>query len=76
MKHTCGHDAPEPRNMGRGQARQKRLAQYFARPCLNCKLAAIRATADTLTDTKANPLTQDQRDAYYNKRMQRIKYDY
>ena len=30
MTFTCGHDGSEPSNMGRGSAREKRLAEYFA----------------------------------------------
>lgn len=41
MKYLCGCEAPgEPRNMGRGAARMRRLDVYFGRKCLACALQA------------------------------------
>jgi hypothetical protein len=55
MTFTCGHDANEPRNMGRGQARIKRLAEYFNRPCLSCASARLIDRMSELTDPRGNP---------------------
>jgi len=34
--YRCGHTADEPRNMGRGMAREHRLANFFASNCPEC----------------------------------------
>lgn len=39
MAYKCGHAGEVPRNMGRGAARQKRLARWFRRLCPDCNRA-------------------------------------
>lgn len=46
--YTCGHSAPVPRGMGRGAAREKRLAKFFGRRCFLCACARQAATAASL----------------------------
>jgi hypothetical protein len=59
---TCGHtQESEPRFMGRGQARVKRLAEYFARPCFECASASLQARLASLTDMQgtSRPATSE-----------------
>lgn len=49
MKFLCGHDQQEPRNMGRGIARQVRLNEFFSRRCLDCRMKAEDAFEASLT---------------------------
>jgi hypothetical protein len=60
MRHTfkCGHESEEPRHAGRGQARVKRLAIYFDRPCLSCALAFSEKHIRVLTDMQGQPHTE------------------
>ena len=53
MKFICGHDGQEPRNMGRGLRRQARLAEFFNRKCLACRMAAEDAFEASLTRPRA-----------------------
>ena len=39
MSFSCGHMGDIPANAGRGQARVRRLTEYFGRKCLVCKIA-------------------------------------
>ena len=59
MQYTCGHEGHEPRNMGRGAARQRRLAEYFDRPCLACAIVQADACVRRLTDRRGQPLPAD-----------------
>ena len=53
---TCGHtQESEPRFMGRGQARIKRLAEYFARPCFECASTSLQVHLASLTDMQGGP---------------------
>lgn len=54
MTFTCGHGSDEPRFMGRGQARQRRLAEYFNRPCVVCAEVHLRTELSKLTDMQGN----------------------
>lgn len=41
---TCGHTAElKPGLFGRGQARIKRITEYFSRPCLQCAVDRLPA---------------------------------
>jgi hypothetical protein len=60
---TCGHTAPEPRNMGRGKARQERLRAFFARKCCECAVSGELAHIESLT---APRYTQEQIDRRIN----------
>lgn len=41
---TCGHTAElKPGLFGKGQARIKRIAEYFSRPCLQCAVDRLPA---------------------------------
>lgn len=55
QQFTCGHSAEGPRNMGRGKARQARLATYFNRKCFDCASESIRRLYGSLTDLRGNP---------------------
>ena len=77
MTHTfkCGHSQEqEPNYMGRGQARQRRLVEYFARPCLICAEANTLAHLASLTDTQGNarPANQD----VINARIEKLRRTY
>ena len=65
---TCGHQAEEPRFMGRGQARQRRLTAYFNRKCATCSEQAILALYASLT----SPASQET----INKRVDRLRRSY
>lgn len=39
----CGHQADIPANMGRGEARAKRVSAYFSRKCFACRVVAVKA---------------------------------
>jgi len=56
--YSCGHAGPVPPNMGRGQAREKRLEQWFSRPCLECCLQRekIYQGALTMLDGQLRPI--------------------
>lgn len=60
MTHTfkCGHSAEEPRFLGRGKARERRLREYFDRVCLSCALASSEKNVRSLTDLQGNPRTE------------------
>lgn len=62
--HSCGHEGSVPRNMGRGKAREKRLAQFFGHKCLACSLAqsqeywaglSVRVNGKTVLLSEADP---------------------
>lgn len=39
---TCSHNAElKPNCFGRGKSRLKRIAEYFNRPCLQCRIDSI-----------------------------------
>ena len=54
-KYNCGHEGELPRNMGRGTARQNRLAAWFGRPCQVCALAHAERFARKLTQPDGTP---------------------
>lgn len=56
---TCGHEHQEPRNMGRGMARERRLQAYFARVCLSCALKRVREQVQSLTDQRGDRMPDD-----------------
>ena len=58
LTFSCGHTDVEPRNMGRGAARAKRLQAHFARPCYACACTHAESFARSLT--RLNGLTLDQ----------------
>jgi hypothetical protein len=63
MEHTfnCGHSQEnDPAYMGRGQARLRRLAAYFNRPCLACAEQKTREHLASLTDMHGNPRPANQ----------------
>jgi hypothetical protein len=66
---TCGHTAPEPRNMGRGKARQERIRAFFARKCCECRVQSELAHIASLT---APRLTQEQID----QRIHKLRFSY
>ena len=39
--HTCGHIGSSTNAMGKGKARQKKIASYLDRPCLDCVITKI-----------------------------------
>jgi len=55
MTFSCKHEGPEPRNMGRGNARQVRLTSYFARPCFDCAAKLLESHIRSVTDLDGNP---------------------
>ena len=57
--HSCGHRSIEPRNMGRGAARIRRLAEFYSKTCLECAIARVTYKATLYTDIKGKPLTGD-----------------
>ena len=57
----CGHTADEPRNMGRGSARQERIRVYFNRNCCDCRVANELEHIATLTAPKFTQSEIDQR---------------
>ena len=48
--YSCGHLGPAPLYYGRGQARERRLAVYFSRPCLSCAEVKLLAYCAGRTD--------------------------
>lgn len=66
---TCGHSAPEPLYFGRGAARERRLADYFAHKCEACLARDIRAAVELLTDTHGNRLPADRIEAIAAERI-------
>lgn len=64
MNFTCGHSANIPVNAGRGQARTRRLTEYFGRKCLTCKIAGYADFTKTLntfdSSGKVRPLTEEE----------------
>jgi hypothetical protein len=46
--------------MGRGEARARRIAEYFARPCLECLTMTAVANALKLTTVRGEPLADDE----------------
>jgi hypothetical protein len=54
IKMKCGHEMPVPGNMGRGNARIKRLANYADRHCLYCALMSEAKLQNELTDAHGN----------------------
>ena len=61
---SCGHTAAVPRNMGRGKARERRVAAFFARPCCECRVELEMAHIARLTRGKP---TQEAIDVRLNK---------
>jgi hypothetical protein len=72
--NSCGHESDEPRNMGKGAARAKRLAEYFDRPCRDCAIARINASVNSLTDRHANPLPYDIKREHAINRIAKLHY--
>ena len=69
--HRCGHVGFDPRNMGRGAARQRRLTEHYARLCESCALIAEAAHVDSLTN-----LDPIQRAARHEVGIQRVLRNY
>ena len=46
--YACGHIGEIPPFMGRGEARQVRLKEYFSKPCLECRKVAAKKQAEKL----------------------------
>ena len=73
---SCGHEHQEPRNMGRGMARDRRLQEYFSRACLTCALKLVREQVQLLTDSRGNRMPTD----YYTRKeveaVERVKRTY
>ena len=61
MRFACGHEDHEDRTgqFGRGQARRRRLAEWYGRPCLVCALAALAARERSLTCMDGRPLPEE-----------------
>lgn len=76
MVFTCGHNFPEPRNMGRGKAREGRLKSYFARPCQDCAIQISIAYSKRFTDIHAVPLEGAALQAAIEKGIARVKARY
>lgn len=57
MSFSCGHEGEVPPNMGRGKAREQRLAKYFGRRCPTCQLQSIKDLAARLTRLDGTPYT-------------------
>jgi len=55
MKHRCGHQAVLPPYMGRGAARQRRIAAYLERVCPRCAVEAARRQCMALTNLDGSP---------------------
>ena len=60
--------------MGRGQARLRRLAEYFNRLCLPCAEQHAREHLNTLTDTKGN--LRPASEQVVNDRLARVRAGY
>ena len=78
MQHSfiCGHEEGESRNMGRGQARVKRIATYFNRRCIACARAQAIFQAGLLTDIRGNPLDADAYAIAVQKALERVRLAY
>ena len=74
-KFTCGHEAPIPAAMGRGEARRKRLAAYFGRPCYAC---AVRRLEERISRTylDGTPVPDDLRQAAIDRRAEKLAQQY
>lgn len=72
----CGHEGDFPRNMGRGAARTRRLADYFGRRCPSCAIEHLRRYAEALTHVDATPLTPVEREQYIARRLPGIMSTY
>ena len=73
MNYSCGHEGEIPRNMGRGQARQRRLAAHFGRPCYKCRVQIAIDTHNTLTNTWADIESEA---AHLHARIEKIRIDH
>ncbi len=72
--YLCGHQQAEaPRNMGRGAAREKRLASYFARTCLTCALERVANEARRFTDVHGKRLPADVEAANVARWQERVR---
>lgn len=61
LTFKCGHEAAQaPAHMGRGQARKKRLTDYFGRNCSACAERIALAHLASLTDSQGNPRPANQ----------------
>lgn len=81
--YKCGHRREVPEGMGRGAARQKRIAEYFDRPCFSCwcdgREIYIAALSEVYRDEEgklhSRTLTQAERDsklAAYAEKVRRV----
>lgn len=70
MTYACGHEIPADRlrNMGRGMAREKRIASVAACVCPACGRQSIIAMAHRLTLADGTPYTPEQVARYLAKR--------
>ena len=74
MRFNCSHESEEPRNMGRGAARERRLAVYFDRLCRSCAIARITASVNSLTDRYGRPLSEATHRQHLTDRIRQLKY--
>lgn len=63
----CGHSEPVPPFMGRGQARQKRIAQFASFKCDACHNAELVTFAARLTRLNGDHYTPAEQAAYVAK---------
>ena len=72
-KFTCGHSGDDPRNMGRGGARERRLAEYYGTACFDCRLSSAVASAHRLTDIRGVPLSGQALEQAVQRARQRVR---
>lgn len=59
--------------MGRGKAREKRLADYFRRTCLNCALERVADAALRMTDIHGKRLPVDVEASNVSRWQERVR---
>ena len=62
MNYRCGHELEEStaRNLGRGRAREQRIANYAKINCASCKRQLTIDRAHKLTHADGSPLSEQE----------------
>jgi len=76
MEHSCGHRSIEPRNMGRGAARIRRLAEFYSKCCMSCAIDRVTYQATKFTDVGGVPLTGNELQTLIAKHVALIRSQY
>jgi len=69
IHHACGHTSISTHRLGRGVARQRRIATLSSLPCLACVKRSAEHWASKLTHPGGLPYTDDERESYIERRI-------